>query len=81
MGQRLKKNLLTVIAHPIDTTKPDMIYENVYDICHTYGPDRGIFYKTLRLLSETEGKHERDYIDLRKYTVEIAMQKEEESNG
>lgn len=52
------ENMLTVRAHPIDKSKPDVEYKDVFDICHLFGNDTGdgTFHQTLRLLSLGECK-------------------------
>ena len=62
MKEKLKdaeqKDMLTVLAHPLDPSKPDLEFKDVFDIMHLFGNDRGdgIFHQTLRLLSFGECK-------------------------
>ena len=94
-----QKNLLTVLAHSMDPSKPDLEYKDVYDIGHTFFMEQGKWYQiiSMRMLDECKcamhymaktprsckKRHRviKDWVDLSKYTIEIAMQKGEQDNG
>ena len=54
----MEENMLTVLIHPRDPSKPDTEIKDVFDICHLWGNDGtdGVFHQTLRLLSFGECK-------------------------
>ena len=58
------ENMLTVLAHPRDLSKPDVEYKDVFDIKHFFeniGKD-GVFHQKLRLLRLGECKCMMHYI-------------------
>lgn len=53
-----QKDMLTVLAHSLDPSKPDLEFKDVFDICHTYGrfERNARFEQNLRLLMYGECK-------------------------
>ena len=52
----MEENMLTVLVHPRDPSKPDTEIKDVFDINHIWGNDGKGFHQTLRLLSFGECK-------------------------
>ena len=58
------ENMLTVLAHSLDPSKPDLEFKDVFDIKHFFesGGKDGEFHQTLRLLRLGECKCMMHYI-------------------